>query len=628
MGKFYLLSAFMFRVDAPTYCKMYFRTIRLENTGSISDLNLNFPFDNNQPKPVILIGKNGSGKTILLSYLVNFLISTKQLFYENTEVEQGKVFKIRTPQYIQHGKDYYCAFIKLGDNIKHEEWILRCPKKEFEDKLKYAIADEKWNTIQDDSNDLLYFSYQNNISQKKNLKQFVDRKALVYFPANRYEDPAWLNFPNLNHQASVAFLQKRQGVSDRNILCTNTLRTLTNWIYDVVFDSQVFERQQIDLSKITGVINNSQILFALTDGVNNRILNLITEILRIIFCQNNNQYAQVFVNRKHQRSIGVNIIEGTEIIKVIPNIFFLSSGESLIITLFLSLVRDYDLTGNSISSSHDVNGIAIIDEIDLHLNTDLQFRVLPTLIAKFPNVQFIATSHAPLFLLGLEQTLGENGFDLIDMPSGQKTTVEAFSEFKNAFQYFQNTKAFNYTVEQQILSSNKPKILTEGETDPIYLRKACELLGYQNLIGKVDIEWIGINQNKGKPLFTGKDSLTKTRQFLIANPSFLKHKTILLYDCDTQKAEQDLGKLYEITIKQNLQNKKVKGGIENLFSENLFEDKFYTKKTKISDYGEETIISTFQKMDFCNWVCHERSNPDDFINFKEVIDMINNLLAL
>ncbi|BAU64383.1 hypothetical protein STA3757_17550 [Stanieria sp. NIES-3757] len=367
-------------------------------------------------------------------------------------------------------------------------------------------------------------------------------------------------------------------------------------------------------------------LYIFTDGTNNRILNLINKIIKIIFCPNNNQNAQVFINRKYQRSVGVIIFEGTETIKVIPNIFLLSSGESLITTLFLSLIRDYDLTGNPISSSHDVKGIAIIDEVDAHLHTDLQYRVLPTLIVKFPNVQFIATSHAPLFLLGLEQTLGENGFDLIDMPSGNKITVEAFSEFKNAFQYFENTKAFNNSVEEQIISSNKPKVLTEGETDPIYLKKACKLLSYQDLIDKVDIEWIGINQEKGKPLFTGKDSLEKTRQFLIANPSFLKHKIILLYDCDTKKQEQDFGYLYERTIKQNSQNNKVKKGIENLFHENLFEDKFYREKTEFTDYGEKKIISTFQKNDFCQWICDQRATPDDFVNFKELLDMIRNLL--
>ena len=128
-------------------------------------------------------------------------------------------------------------------------------------------------------------------------------------------------------------------------------------------------------------------------------------------------------------------------------------------------------------------------------------------------------------------------------------------------------------------------------------------------------------------MFTGKDSLEKTRQFLIANPSFIKHKIILLYDCDTGKAKQDFNNLYERTIERNSQNSKVKGGIENLFPEHLFEDKFYSKKTKVGNYGEESTYSTFQKMDFCRWICNERENSSDFVNFKEVIEMIEKLLS-
>lgn len=69
----------MFQVMVSDDWKMYFRKIRLEHIGSISDIDLDFPFNENKPKPVILIGKNGSGKTIFLSYLVNFLISAKQV---------------------------------------------------------------------------------------------------------------------------------------------------------------------------------------------------------------------------------------------------------------------------------------------------------------------------------------------------------------------------------------------------------------------------------------------------------------------------------------------------------------------------------------------------------------------
>lgn len=47
-------------------------------------------------------------------------------------------------------------------------------------------------------------------------------------------------------------------------------------------------------------------------------------------------------------------------------------------------------------------GIVMIDEIDLHLHPKWQLRVLPTLAAALPKIQFIVTSHSPLIVGSLE----------------------------------------------------------------------------------------------------------------------------------------------------------------------------------------------------------------------------------
>jgi hypothetical protein len=47
-------------------------------------------------------------------------------------------------------------------------------------------------------------------------------------------------------------------------------------------------------------------------------------------------------------------------------------------------------------------GIAMIDEIDLHLHPKWQMTVLQTLARALPNIQFIVTSHSPLVVGSLE----------------------------------------------------------------------------------------------------------------------------------------------------------------------------------------------------------------------------------
>lgn len=86
---------------------MYLKKIEIENAGPIDHLSIDFPTtDSGSPKPLVIVGENGTGKTILLSYLVNTLITAKQMAFDDAEVEHGKVYKYRSPQYIKAGTHY------------------------------------------------------------------------------------------------------------------------------------------------------------------------------------------------------------------------------------------------------------------------------------------------------------------------------------------------------------------------------------------------------------------------------------------------------------------------------------------------------------------------------------------
>lgn len=53
-------------------------------------------------------------------------------------------------------------------------------------------------------------------------------------------------------------------------------------------------------------------------------------------------------------------------------------------------------------------GIAIIDEIDLHLHPELEKIALVAVVDTFPSLQFIVSTHSPMVLSGLKTTTGEN----------------------------------------------------------------------------------------------------------------------------------------------------------------------------------------------------------------------------
>ena len=132
----------------------------------------------------------------------------------------------------------------------------------------------------------------------------------------------------------------------------------------------------------------------------------------------------------------------------VPNIFQLSSGEVSLLNLFLSVLRDFDLTGVPFTRAGDVRGIAVVDEVDLHLHAHHQHEVLPQLVRMFPRVQFVLTTHSPLFVLGLQNILTDSGFRLHRLPDGQAIAPEDFAEFGAAYKVFRKTDAHAIDIKE------------------------------------------------------------------------------------------------------------------------------------------------------------------------------------
>ena len=81
----------------------------------------------------------------------------------------------------------------------------------------------------------------------------------------------------------------------------------------------------------------------------------------------------------------------------------LSDGYSSIIRivsdLILRMEQNWLLKGNI--STYDIEGIAIIDELETHLHIELQRKILPFLTSFFPNIQFIISTHSPYILTSI-----------------------------------------------------------------------------------------------------------------------------------------------------------------------------------------------------------------------------------
>ena len=172
---------------------MYLKRLQLGNYGPLRDLDISFPFDGARPKPVLLVGQNGSGKTIALSHIVNAMVQAKDAVYqESSELDAGKVFKLRSSSYVSVGTEYYYARSDFESGLFVRELRLAKPKHTYAEPPMGMDGRgfDAWEA-RFDRDEIDHF--ETNILQPSlttTVKTLISGRCLLYFPSNRAEEPA------------------------------------------------------------------------------------------------------------------------------------------------------------------------------------------------------------------------------------------------------------------------------------------------------------------------------------------------------------------------------------------------------------------------------------------------------
>ena len=414
--------------------KMYVKKARTVNLGVIKSAEIDFQLDDaGNPKPVLLVGPNGSGKTLFLASIVDSLIEAINSFHSADHQHQ-----FMSPDYIRESADYVWRQIEFTTEHIFHSLVLNSPKTsessfKFDDEIIQNAYDE---IVEGDTS-----INSRNLVSGQDVQSAFFNNCMLYLPVGRFENPIWLKDWESQKSQSI---QMRDG------------KSIQNSIYSIIEYSSLEKNKQW----MTNVLNNQ---IQISPYIHKFVRNLENEI-----------------------ALGKGILEENILSRsddYLIDCFQLSSGESMVVNICVSILRRFGSHGKNTRMS-DISGIVMIDEIDLHLHTSYQYQNLPELMKLFPSIQFIVTTHSPFFVLGMEEVFGPDGFDVYEFPLGCQISAEDFGEFRSAFQSIKNTDKF----KKEIRDAQKPVVVLEGETDKKYLLKAAEFLGKEDAIRKVELK--------------------------------------------------------------------------------------------------------------------------------------------
>ncbi len=593
---------------------MYLHEIFLQNTGPISECHVKPPFDENgNPQPIVIVGPNGSGKSIFLSYIVDALTQFARTAFRNF----ASNFRSINQHAIRSGEQFSLSLLRF-ETADGESCY--CEKVGALDPSNYPLDfksrfDSVWDFL--DGEDDKKVSIDKNIVNSE-----MEENVHAFFSARRHENPDWLYNTSLEMGLSSSITRSNRQL-DKPLQVETCASENISWILDVFLDSSINPEQVQEFLKIltpdlpiqdssSSKISDLRARYALRVARQN-VENILQTILQ-------DEVTEFLLNLRDAvpSRLAVQLSNNQRI----PNLQSLSEGQSQLLHLFTTIIRYSESADIQMSTRlSEITGLVVIDEIDIHLHPTLQHDIVPQLIKLFPKVQFIVSSHSPLFLLGMEQTFGADGLVIIELPEGTTINSERFTEFGKAFEYYKDTKHFEEEIERRFTDGTKPLVLTEGMSDTKYIRTALRLLGKETLLNSLEIQPVGVKIDE-EWKYGGKDGLNRVGTFYKKDPSLLDRRLLLLYDWDAKKPEETGEKVWVRTIVKNPDDTVEKPGIENLFPEHLFEDQFYDDEPKKGDHGREGTNPKFKKKEFCEWICEDRKNPADFEKFKEVVEIL------
>lgn len=475
---------------------MQIKSICNRNIGPTERVNINFyQNSDNTPKPVVLVGENGSGKSTVLSNIVDAFYEMARVAYNNVckrDGENYQYYKAILPSEINIGHEFMTSYIEFCESDKENiicQYIFKSGKLTYDEFNHETGVELKNKQIWKDEGNIKDICI-----SKQEVESIFEKNVFCYFGPDRYERPQWMGkkyyVSEQDTNIHVMIRGRYNGELDTPISIKNVTDETLKWLLDVIVDSRV---------DIKATNNQLEVVHV---NVNDALkLNIARQNIEKVMGAILSKDVYFGLNFRSAYNSRFNIFDSQSNKVIIPTLDALSTGQSALFNMFATIIRYAD--SNDINRSiknNEIEGIVVIDEIELHLHSKLQREVLPKLLKLFPKVQFIITTHSPLFLLGMDEQYGKDGYCIYQMPNAEIISSEGFTEFQNAYTYMTHTEKYQSEIKNAIQNkTQKTLIVTEGATDWRHLKAALRY--FQNQEKKyndLDIEFLEYNPKNSK----------------------------------------------------------------------------------------------------------------------------------
>ncbi len=584
------------------------KNIIIKNRAPFDDINIELNKNIN-----ILTGINGTGKTTILTYIVDSLYElAKKEYYMDFIGKETDLYRISSDLYIKDiTKKFSIVYFryKLGDrNLDYID-------------IRGSISEDEYNTIINLENKIDYRNFEKNLNnnftktwsmiEREDIKRIFEENIIAYFPSYRFETPTYLNTtykPKLKLDMTDRFANELLN----KIECTKSIEDIANWIMDVILDKELYKNAK------------DKSIFL----VNDKLHMLINFCIEKLFSGKFEKYKNIRIGIGTRKSGLARLsIIGDDGKVLIPSIFNMSDGELSLLCIFGEILRRFDnifsykdLVSRDNDNSYKVFdsgkifGIVLIDEIDKNLHIKMQTEILPLLLKMFPNIQFILTSHSPFIPLGLENNNMPYFSFIMDTKDIRRLesleNMELYNEVYNLFieenvNYKKKLEDFEKKLEdfkKKIKDENKIIIMTEGKTDRIHLKVALKMLAkkededkdkYKDLKNNIKFYKNKENDKKG----FGDKNLLQTL-IHISNASKITNddtKIIGIFDRDSFDKLKDVDK----NITEKLKTAKYLNLNKNIYAFSIplgeIENEYKTKFISIEHYYKEDDLKRKDK---------------------------------